>query len=363
MKLIILFPLFLTASFVAFAEPFPSDNMTGTWRMTKNIVTEVDPGNGTTPTESEARYSIMIEFLGGNRLKATESHVHLDKESTATYDYTYSDGEICFTKINGRDNPYLKDKLFGQTRASRFALIKRDDNTFEMKYADLATLSRDWAVVGSGSVEYASDGSLRAITRIGAGGMNIKMTERHPPMIFKRVAGGAAHSAKATSAPSCEILALGRKAGNDFTYFFKLKAKDGSAFTEFPEGIKNELKAYMVDDYAESFSDTDVSALSVNFSDISFSEGTISGSAAVLTLDVKAFDYSPATRIGGISVQFGDGQREAAREYVNRNIAIIVRDKNIALVTGEVPSEATIHIEREEVVGDDILKVVFRAVD
>ena len=357
----------LTTGFVvavalfAAAEPFPAEKLTGVWRMTKPFVIEVDPGVGT-PTETEQRLTVTIDFLGGGRCKATFSNTFREKDSTDTFDFEYRNGEILFTKINGRANKALKDKLFGLTYASRFALLRKDDDTFEMRYADIPTLSRNWGVVGTinaeGHAEYQPDGYLKATTIIKAGGKTIKMTERHPPMVFKRI-----DASDLIPPPAYSVLQFGREEGNDFTYLFKLKFKDGASVDSFPDSLKRELKTYMVEDYAESFSDVDVGTLFVDFADCKIAGGILEGKAAVVTINVVAFNYSTQTRTGRMSVKFSKDQVDVARKYVVRNIAAIVRDKNIALVTGEVPPDATVRIENEEVRDGDVLEVVFRAVD
>ena len=106
-----------------------------------------------------------------------------------------------------------------------------------------------------------------------------------------------------------------------------------------------------------------IGTLFVDFADSRVVDGILEGSAAVVTINVVAFSYSTQTRIGRMSVKFSKDQIDVARAYVVRNIAAIVRDKNIALVTGEVPPDATVRIEREEIKGENALEVVFRAVD
>ena len=64
-----------------------------------------------------------------------------------------------------------------------------------------------------------------------------------------------------------------------------------------------------------------------------------------------------------MTVKFGSDHLEEARQYVRRNISAIVRDKNIALVTGEVPPEAAVSIEREEVKNEGTFEIFFRAVE
>ena len=350
--------LALEVTIGAAAEPFPAEKLTGTWRMSKTFTIEVDPGKGT-PTETEQRLTITIEFLGGNRCKATIGNVVLDRETTSIFDYSYSNGEIVFLKIDGHENRQLRDRMFGLTKASRFDLVRKDDNAFEMRYADLATLSRNWAAVGEGRVEYLPNGNLKGITTIVAAGATIKMTELHPPMVFKRISAGGGEK----STPKYDIVSFGRNGESEFTYLFKLKIDGRSGAMPLPQGIMEELRAYIVDDYAESYSDVDVATLFVDFSATGTTDGCVEGRASVVEVGVSAFSYSPQTRLGRMTVRFAPGQEVEARAYLRRNIAAIVRDKNIALVTGDVPPDAAVHIDGEREKGDGSIEVVFRTVE
>lgn len=347
---------FVVASMLnCMADSFPADQLTGVWRMTKTY----SIGDELAAEKAQGRLSVTMVFLGGNRCKATFNNVWLKKESTHIFDFAYSNGEICFTKMDGRENKYLRDRLFGMLRASRFTLVKNDADSFEMRYADIQTLSKNWANGGDWSVEYLPDGHLKATTTVALpGGRTFKKIENHPPMVFRRIDASDWGPAQAYT-----VLAFGREEGNDFTYIFKLRLKDGGNDTLIPEALKRELKIYVVEDYAESFSDVDVSSLYVDFDAGKVVNGIVEGRASVVKINVVSFDYSPQTRIGKISAAFDRDQLQVARSYIERNIATLVRDKNIALITGEVPAEATVRIEDQKVKEDGVLEVVFKAVD
>lgn len=346
------------------AVPFPVDKMTGSWRMSKIYPIEVDPGNGTPPTETEQRLALTLTFLGNGKCRIVESHSALKEESSTEYDFEYTNGSLLFTKINGQVNEDLKDKMLGGiVKASRFNLIGMGDNAFEMRYADLPTLAKNWPPVGTATTEYLKDGVLLAKTTMHAGAMTITMTERHPPMVFKRMTTDASASGP-VKIPNYKLRSFERTGENDFTYRFRIEFHDKS---EVPEKVLDALlkdfKITIIEDYSESFSDIDVSTLFVDFPKCEQKEGALEAQAEVLSISVVSFDYSTQTRKGVMFVKFGTDQQEEAHRYVRRNISAIARDKNIALVTGEVPSEATVVIEREEVKDGNTLEIRFMAVD
>lgn len=337
------------------ADSFPADQLTGAWRMTKTY----SIGDELGAEKAQGRLSVMMHFLGGNRCRATFNNVWLQKESTHIFDFAYSNGEICFTKMDGRENKRFQDRLFGMLRASRFTLVKKDADTFEMRYADIQTLSKNWANDGDWRVEYLPDGHLMATTTVVLpSGRTFKKIENHPPMVFRRI-----DASDWNPAPTYTVLAFGREEGNGFTYFFKLRLKDGGNDTLIFEAIKRELKIYVVEDYAESFSDVDVGSLYVDFDACKVVNGIVEGRVSMVKINITSLSYSSQTRIGKISVLFDRDQQQIARSYIERNIATLVRDKNIALITGEVPEEATVRIEDEKAKEDGGLEVVFKTVD
>lgn len=344
---------------------FPEDKLVGDWRMSKVYTVEVDPGNGTPPTESEQRLTVSLSFIGGNQCRATfDIHSQHAKPNTKTYEYRYSDGNLLFTGIEGKNiTGDFRHWMFGSLSASQFKLVKRDDDSFEMVYADLKKLGKyDGGMAGMANstckCEYLGDGTLKKVRSLGA----ITMTERHPPMIFKRITHTS--SALADKKSSYRLRAFGRKEGNDFTYGFKVEfPSNNTVAQETIDSMLSELKVAIVEDYAESFSDVDIGSLFIDFVDCSNENGIVEGCAEVLTISVLSFSYSPQTRIGMIEVKYNSEQLDAARQYVKRNIANIVRDKNVALVTGEVPLDATVAIEGEEVRDGNILGITFRAIE
>ena len=87
--------------------------------------------------------------------------------------------------------------------------------------------------------------------------------------------------------------------------------------------------------------------------------GLITGSAAVLTITPVSLNYDANTRRGKLLVQFSAGQYEEARRWMIRNIETLARDKNIALVTGQRPPEATYYSLGEKIDGN-VMTIEFK---
>ncbi len=76
-------------------------------------------------------------------------------------------------------------------------------------------------------------------------------------------------------------------------------------------------------------------------------------------VQIQMMDYDPDTRKGRIAVEFAKGHYAEARLWARRNIETLVRDKNVALVTGGVPSEAKFYLGAERVRDGNILEIEF----
>ena len=53
-------------------------------------------------------------------------------------------------------------------------------------------------------------------------------------------------------------------------------------------------------------------------------------------------------------------QYKEARKWIRKNIETLARDKNIALVTGELPPAAKFYLGREELKDGNVLEIEFR---
>ena len=72
------------------------------------------------------------------------------------------------------------------------------------------------------------------------------------------------------------------------------------------------------------------------------------------------FKYDSKTGEGIISVRINGNRLDEARKFCRDNIEMIVRDKNVALYTGETPSEAKYYILDEEIVEGNVLEMKFK---
>lgn len=76
-------------------------------------------------------------------------------------------------------------------------------------------------------------------------------------------------------------------------------------------------------------------------------------------VQIQMMNYDPDTRKGCIAVEFAKGHYAEARLWARGNIETLVRDKNVALVTGSVPSEAKFYLGAERVRDGNILEIEF----
>lgn len=76
-------------------------------------------------------------------------------------------------------------------------------------------------------------------------------------------------------------------------------------------------------------------------------------------VQIQMMDYDPDTRKGRIAVEFAKGHYEEARLWARGNIETLVRDKNVALVTGNVPSQAKFYLGAERVRDGNVLEIEF----
>ena len=112
-------------------------------------------------------------------------------------------------------------------------------------------------------------------------------------------------------------------------------------------------------DFAASYSSANRRVLAVDFTQYEFANGLIKGSATVLPLNILAFTYDNHTRKGSMRITVLADQLNAARQYVRQNIDSIARDKNIALIVGEIPPDARFELLDESVI-EGVLEVKFR---
>lgn len=157
-----------------------------------------------------------------------------------------------------------------------------------------------------------------------------------------------------------ELLEFGREQGSDFAYRFKVRHQKGELSLREARDVRKTLVKMIRDDYAASNPYAPAAMLIVDLPVYDLNGAEISGRAIVLQLDIRSLDYDPITRRGIMKIRLGEGQLAEARSYLRRNIETIVRDKGIALVTGQLPIAATFRL-LDEKLSDGVLEVTFKA--
>jgi len=162
-----------------------------------------------------------------------------------------------------------------------------------------------------------------------------------------------------SSAPQHNVIRLDRESNGG--YFFVIDMTGGQANKEAVQAVLNEFAESVKEEYKDAFPGADAASLSVAFpeSKLKIEGERISGCAVVLTIKPLSLIYDPHTRIGKVSVRFNPNQREDARAWVIKNIKTLARDKNIALVTGQLPPDANCDLLGEKVDGN-VMEIEFR---
>ena len=170
-----------------------------------------------------------------------------------------------------------------------------------------------------------------------------------------------AEEAAKLRAPAHRVARLVHDAGGDFAFRFALELMDmpsdpdkakSAVLQEFGESLKEE--------YADSVSGAKQTSLAVNFADVKMDGKLIHGRAAVLAMSLVSLSYDASTRYGKLSVRFNAGQDKEAREWIRKNIETLVRDKNIALVTGKPPPPAATCKLINEKIDGNVMTIEFR---
>jgi len=123
--------------------------------------------------------------------------------------------------------------------------------------------------------------------------------------------------------------------------------------------VQREFVAQMRDVYLKMHPGTNPASLNVDVRP-KLEDGRIVGSAVVLTITPVSLNYNANTRRGKLAVRYCAGQYEEARRWIIRNIETLARDKNIALVTGQLPPAATYYSLGETTKDGNILEIEFK---
>lgn len=144
----------------------------------------------------------------------------------------------------------------------------------------------------------------------------------------------------------------------DYACSFALKM-NGECTIEAFSSIENEFREHVRNAFLKSHPSVDARFLIVDVRP-SVDKGKVVGTAAVLTIKPVSMAYDAKMRQGKISVRFGPGQYEEARAWARKNIETLARDKNLVLVTGQLPPEARYYSLGETVKDGNVLEIEFR---
>ena len=197
---------------------------------------------------------------------------------------------------------------------------------------------------------YAIDGA--AVVRHG-----IVKQSREAPLVSKRE---VSNEKGAENVHLYSIESFERVSDDDFGYRFELKllADINLSITQTRK-IKDEIRDAIIADYKSTYAGKQYQTIGVDFPKFSILDGRITGRAEVMQMRVVSFKYDDKSRKGTIAVEIGAASFDSARSWARNNIEGIVRDKNIALITGEIPSSAKFYLGAERVIDGKLLEIEF----
>ena len=174
-------------------------------------------------------------------------------------------------------------------------------------------------------------------------------------------AAGTGSLSNGAAPPSYRVVSCVREADSDFSYRFVVDVSGSvdSPLTAF-RLAQREFRAFIKEDYLETFPSSDERLIYVDFPEYWLKNSLIEGRAVVLAMTVSSLEYDSDTHCGKLSVRINSNQYEEARKYVRKNIETLARDKNIAIVTGEIPPAAKFYLGREEIKDGNILEIEFK---
>lgn len=153
------------------------------------------------------------------------------------------------------------------------------------------------------------------------------------------------------------ITMLCRDGNSDFAYVFTLELNGEPSIRTF-FALQGVFSQEVLDAYKIEHPNVDTSCLRVVVKP-RLDNGVIRGRAEVLTIVPLSLIYEANSRRGRLSVKFNLGQEKEARAWATENIETLARDKNIALVTGQLPPPGRYYSLGEKIVGN-ILEIEFK---
>lgn len=241
-----------------------------------------------------------------------------------------------------------------------YCVFSQHTQTMTMTYPSVSEIyNQNKGVLGDGHKAYGSayvslkgaDFSSGLEQRSLAYGLAVKLKEledsgKIDAMLKKK-------TADVSTAPKHNIIRLDRDSDKNFSYFFELElAQNPTDFKKAWQMVMQDFAKSLKEDYRDAFPSADMASLKVSFSGFKRNGLRLNGSAAVLTLKPVSLEYNSHNRKGTMSVRFAEGQVSEASTWIRRNVKTLVRDKNIALTSGSLPSEGKFEITNEKIDGN-----------
>ena len=292
--------------------------------------------------KQEAIYECVIEIEGIENVHASFEILNVGERATS---HLFPSPLLWYT-----DSPAVEG----------YCVFSQHTQTMTMTYPSVREIyNQNKGVLGDGHEAYGSayvsfqgvDFSSGLEQRSLAYGLAVKLKELEDSgeidtMLKKKAADVA-------TAPKHNIIRLDRDSNKNFSYAFELE------LVENPTDFKKAWQAVLLDfakslkeDYVDAFPSADIASLEVSFSGFKRDGLRLNGSAAVLTLKPVSLEYNSHNRKGTMSVRFAEGQVSEASAWIRRNVKTLVRDKNIALTSGSLPTEGKFAITNEKIDGN-----------
>lgn len=339
--------------------PLGRDALIGNWTATYNAFERVYARGRTENTKyyvtkGEERYSFRAD---GTYKMSLLANGKPNREATGRW--TYSNG-ILDLATTADLNCHVEYRVDWFGRDDIAIRCKSNESGANLVLASLASKYPETQFKNNCKFWYDSTGCQRILREHVSDRLAIHGDAIETPHRFSRARAKSANALSAASAKPYSIIRCERENGSDFAYRFVLKLADGAdtGLNAF-RVVQQDFRAAVSADYAEAFALDSPDGLYVDFPEFSLRDGMIEGRAVVLTIKITSLVYNPQTRKGVLAVKASANQFEEARLFVRRNIETLARDKNIALVTGEIPEKARFYLGREEIKDGNILEMEF----
>ena len=152
-----------------------------------------------------------------------------------------------------------------------------------------------------------------------------------------------------------------RVPGCDFAFTYSVEILDKSQNQiDIWREVQSKICEAVRKMYAISFQSSARERIVVDFPEHDLVNGRISGRAVVLAITPVSLIYDENTMRGKLAVRLNAAQFVEARDWIRKNIGMLARDKNIALLTsGQPPPDARYYSLSEKFEGD-IMEIEFR---